>query len=86
MNSVSRRRAVPRELTCYKLNSDGTYELSDSERCSVYIDDTQMAHLWNPETFKFVRDTYGPFVGVMHNARDRIDIPVYNTIKFVLGG
>lgn len=80
------RKKIPREITCYKLNSDGTYELSDAERCSVYIDDVQMAKLWNPEVSSFIRETYGPLVGVMHSRRDNIGIPVYNTVKFVLGG
>lgn len=79
-------KVLPREISCFRLNSDGTYENCDADKCSVYIDDTQVAALWNPTTSKFIRETYGPVVGVMHFTHERLEMPIYNTTKFVLGG
>lgn len=86
MGDTKTRVEVPRELTCYKLNSDGTYEMCNDMRCSIYIDERQMSKIWDPVVSKFIREKYGPLVGVMHFLTNDIHVPIYPTYKYVLGG
>lgn len=78
-------KVIPREVSCFKLNSDGTYQSCDALKCSVYIEDTKAAAIWDPCISKFIRENYGPIVGIMHSVKSDIEFPVYDTAKFILG-
>lgn len=85
-SGIKLRVEVPPDLTCYRLNSDGTYELSYNTDCSIYIDERQVSKIWDPTISNFIRNKYGPIVGVMHFLKNDIAPPIYPTYKYVLGG
>lgn len=78
---------LPRMISYFRLNADNTYSpCCEESRCNVYIRDTQLARLWADGVIGHIRETYGDVIGVMHFAKDYIGTPIYDTMKFVLGG
>lgn len=77
---------LPTDLTVYVINEDGTRTLSISPFCSVYIDEKQVHKIWDREVAKYIRNTYGPCIGVMHFNRGKTVVPPCETHKYVLGG
>ena len=77
---------VPRKMTCFKLNEDGTSEMCDERYANIYIDERQVSKIWDPQVAKFIREKYGCLVGVMHFMSESIGARVYPTFKYVLGG
>ena len=46
MGDTKTRVEVPSELTCYRLNNRGKYEMFDNFRCSIDLDWRQVVRLW----------------------------------------
>lgn len=78
-------RAVPRHTSVYKLNDDGTYEDALNATPSVYIKDSQVRAIWNPQVASRIRAKYGPYVCVMHEKVVPLKAPEAQTFKYILG-
>lgn len=73
-------------VSYYHLYPDGTYGPADVLYPAIYISETQLDSLRDPETSAYIRDKYGPTVGVIQNTINTVHPPIYPTFMYVLGG
>ena len=78
-------RTVPPVVSCFKLNSDGTFESAEGAKPSVYVEDSQVARLFSPAVMHLLSVKYGSVVGVMHPAPKVSVAPARPTFKYILG-
>lgn len=78
-------RTVPLSMSCFKLNEDGTFQDASPCNISTFIDEKQAYCLCLPEVTKFIRETYGDIVCVMHSNPVVIKPSTYDTYHYVLG-
>lgn len=72
-------------VTCYQVNSDGSFVQTDAPAPSVYIKDTDVAALFNKEFTEYVKATYGPIIGVVqHTVRSMVPAR-QSTLMRILG-
>ena len=79
-------RTLPEYVSYFRLNPDGSYESAEPLFVDVYIDESQVYKICQPEVSKFICEMYGTVVGVMHNKRAIVKPPMHNTTKYILGG
>lgn len=82
---MNETKVVPRHTSMYKLNEDGTYEDALNATPSVYIKDSQVKAIWNPNVAARIRAKYGPYVCVMHDNVVELRAPEEQTFKYILG-
>ena len=78
-------RDLPRHVSYYKLNEDGSYQSAEYNVPAVFIDENQARWLWDEAVAAKLRETYGPYIGIIHNKVFRTKAPGYATFKYVLG-
>lgn len=57
----------PELISYFQLNENGSYEDASPMVASVYIDESQVGKLWDKDTARHIRQTYGPYVGIVHS-------------------
>jgi len=78
-------KQVPREISYFHLNADGTYEDAMCMKASSFIEESQVGLLQNSDIVQCLREAFGPFVGVMHETVPNIITPKTKSTMFVLG-
>lgn len=79
-------REVPRDVSFFKLNPDGSYEDAPAGRVpDVFIEESQVYNIWDRRVAQRLREEYGPYVGVMHHRKPVLRTPRCRTMMQVLG-
>lgn len=76
---------VPRDISYFRLNDDGTYEDAYSACASAFIEDSQTGHLQDQETVRCLREQFGPVIGVMHLSCPVVTKAIQQATMFILG-
>ena len=82
---VLQERELPEQIDIYKIMSDGKVIPSDGLEVDVYIRDLDVRYFSDTETMLYIRQTYGPRVGVMRDCNFQILPREYQTAKLLLG-
>lgn len=83
--NVDTEFTVPSDVSYFHLNADGTFEDAMCQKASAFIEEGQAGRLKDGDIVRCLRDTFGPFVGVMHRAAPVIRQPPGASTMFVLG-
>lgn len=85
MTANSDVRDIGSMITYHVLTENGPSGDADYISADFYISNKQLPKLWEPKVIRHLLNNYGPIVGVMHDVRPDITLPVYPTYLCVLG-
>lgn len=76
---------LPAHVYFVRLNADGTYEDAAALSAKVFIEETQVHKLSDPDISSYIRQVYGDIVGIICNKTYRLGPPNGGSRMFVLG-
>lgn len=78
-------RELPSNIEYYCIGTDGTLSVSSRLKADVYIDEFQMQRLFDKSLMLHIRQTYGPYIGVMREKVFPVQPQKKRTAKMLLG-
>ena len=78
-------RDLPSTIDYYVIDSSGKVTEGTVAKADVYIDELDVRYFADAETMLYVRQTYGPSIGVMRDRKYAVRPREYRTPKMLLG-
>lgn len=78
-------RDLPEEIDYYVINADGSVVNCSILKADVYINENDVRYFTDKEAMLYVRDTFGPYIGVMRDTSFIVKAREYRTPKMLLG-
>lgn len=78
-------RLLPEQIDMYRITKSGKVIPSEGLEVDVYIRDVDVRYFTDLEVMLYIRENYGPRIGVMRDRNDQILPREYKTTKLLLG-
>lgn len=78
-------RDLPSTIDYYIITPAGRVEESPVAKAGVYIDELDVQHFFDVDTMLYVREHFGPYIGVMRDRNYAVRPREFRTTKMLLG-